>query len=74
MTASTLRALSQAGPGVTGASLEARVIAALQHVEGTYGGYPHFMMNEIREQPETLRSTLRGRLLEDGLRARPKGG
>src|SRR5947207_14453783 len=27
------------------------------------GGYPHFMLKEICEQPETLRSTLRGRLL-----------
>ena len=31
------------------------------------GGYPHFMLKEIHEQPETLRSTMRGRLiLEDG--------
>ncbi len=27
------------------------------------GGYPHFMLKEISEQPETVRSTLRGRLL-----------
>jgi len=27
------------------------------------GGYPHFMLKEICEQPETVRSTLRGRLL-----------
>jgi len=27
------------------------------------GGYPHFMLKEIREQPETVRSTLRGRLV-----------
>src|SRR6266849_3847663 len=31
------------------------------------GGYPHFMLKEICEQPETVRSTLRGRVLfEDG--------
>jgi glucosamine--fructose-6-phosphate aminotransferase (isomerizing) len=31
------------------------------------GGYPHFMLKEICEQPETVRATLRGRLLfEDG--------
>src|SRR6266849_1517094 len=31
------------------------------------GGYPHFMLKEICEQPETARSTLRGRVLfEDG--------
>jgi glucosamine--fructose-6-phosphate aminotransferase (isomerizing) len=27
------------------------------------GGYPHFMLKEICEQPESVRSTLRGRLL-----------
>jgi len=31
------------------------------------GGYPHFMLKEIYEQPETVQATLRGRLLfEDG--------
>ncbi len=31
------------------------------------GGYPHFMLKEIGEQPQSVRSTLRGRLLfEDG--------
>jgi glutamine---fructose-6-phosphate transaminase (isomerizing) len=29
------------------------------------GGYPHFMYKEIMEQPETIRETLRGRLLEE---------
>ena len=29
------------------------------------GGYPHFMLKEIMEQPESLRNTLRGRLLEE---------
>ncbi|MGH7577273.1 MAG: glutamine--fructose-6-phosphate transaminase (isomerizing) [Longimicrobiales bacterium] len=29
------------------------------------GGHEHFMLKEIFEQPETLRNTLRGRLLED---------
>jgi glutamine---fructose-6-phosphate transaminase (isomerizing) len=28
------------------------------------GGYPHFMLKEIMEQPETLRETMRGRLME----------
>jgi glucosamine--fructose-6-phosphate aminotransferase (isomerizing) len=27
------------------------------------GGYPHFMLKEIHEQPETIRNTLRGRCL-----------
>ena len=29
------------------------------------GGYPHFMLKEIMEQPNTLRETTRGRLLEE---------
>lgn len=29
------------------------------------GGYPHYMLKEIFEQPETLRNTIRGRLLEE---------
>ena len=29
------------------------------------GGYPHFMLKEIMEQPESLRNTMRGRLLDD---------
>ncbi|NOZ05259.1 MAG: glutamine--fructose-6-phosphate transaminase (isomerizing) [Chloroflexi bacterium] len=30
------------------------------------GGYPHYMLKEIHEQPDTIEDTLRGRLLEDG--------
>ncbi|MEN8376108.1 MAG: glutamine--fructose-6-phosphate transaminase (isomerizing) [Gemmatimonadota bacterium] len=29
------------------------------------GGHPHFMLKEINEQPETLRQTMRGRLLTE---------
>lgn len=29
------------------------------------GGYAHFMLKEIMEQPETLRNSLRGRILDD---------
>ncbi|MEO0072001.1 MAG: glutamine--fructose-6-phosphate transaminase (isomerizing) [candidate division WOR-3 bacterium] len=29
------------------------------------GGYPHFMLKEIFEQPETITNTLRGRILKD---------
>ncbi len=29
------------------------------------GGYEHFMLKEIHEQPETLESTMRGRILRD---------
>ncbi|OLC06463.1 MAG: glutamine--fructose-6-phosphate aminotransferase [Gemmatimonadetes bacterium 13_1_40CM_70_11] len=37
------------------------------------GGYPHFMLKEIWEQPETVRSTLRGRLVFDEGVARLNG-
>jgi glucosamine--fructose-6-phosphate aminotransferase (isomerizing) len=37
------------------------------------GGYAHFMLKEIFEQPESLRNTLRGHLLEDEGTARLRG-
>src|SRR5216683_7289364 len=37
------------------------------------GGHAHFMHKEIAEQPETIRSTLRGRLMGDGSVARLNG-
>jgi glucosamine--fructose-6-phosphate aminotransferase (isomerizing) len=37
------------------------------------GGYPHFMLKEICEQPETVKSTLRGRLMFEEGRARLNG-
>jgi glucosamine--fructose-6-phosphate aminotransferase (isomerizing) len=37
------------------------------------GGYPHFMLKEIHEQPDTTRATLRGRLLFDEGSARLDG-
>jgi glucosamine--fructose-6-phosphate aminotransferase (isomerizing) len=37
------------------------------------GGYDHFMLKEIMEQPESVRTTLRGRLLEDAGSARLGG-
>jgi glucosamine--fructose-6-phosphate aminotransferase (isomerizing) len=37
------------------------------------GGYPHFMLKEIMEQPESLRNALRGRLLEEEGAARLGG-
>ncbi|MDE6680532.1 MAG: glutamine--fructose-6-phosphate transaminase (isomerizing), partial [Muribaculaceae bacterium] len=32
------------------------------------GGYPHFMLKEIFEQPNTLRDCIRGRVVDDGRR------
>jgi len=37
------------------------------------GGYPHFMLKEICEQPESIRNTLRGHLLEEEGTARVSG-
>jgi len=37
------------------------------------GGYPHFMLKEIFEQPSSLRDVMRGRLLEDSGDARLGG-
>src|SRR5213075_906489 len=37
------------------------------------GGHAHFMLKEILEQPDTVRSTLRGRLQGDGTVARLNG-
>jgi glucosamine--fructose-6-phosphate aminotransferase (isomerizing) len=37
------------------------------------GGFPHFMLKEICEQPESVRNTLRGRLLEEEGTARLQG-
>ncbi|MCX7847755.1 MAG: glutamine--fructose-6-phosphate transaminase (isomerizing) [bacterium] len=37
------------------------------------GGYPHFMLKEICEQPETIRNAFRGRLLPDHATAKLGG-
>ena len=34
--------------------------------EAEKGGYPHFMLKEIMEQPRALRDTMRGRLINEG--------
>ncbi|MDE2079052.1 MAG: glutamine--fructose-6-phosphate transaminase (isomerizing) [Patescibacteria group bacterium] len=41
--------------------------------EATRGGYPHFMLKEIFEAPETIKNALRGRLLADEGRAKLGG-
>lgn len=40
-----------------------RITWSLEKVQK--GGYPHFMLKEIYEQPETICDAMRGRLLED---------
>ncbi|MDE7179799.1 MAG: glutamine--fructose-6-phosphate transaminase (isomerizing) [Muribaculaceae bacterium] len=37
------------------------------------GGYPHFMLKEIFEQPSTLRDCIRGRVVADGTRINLNG-
>jgi glucosamine--fructose-6-phosphate aminotransferase (isomerizing) len=43
----------------------------LQHIQK--GGYPHFMLKEIFEQPETVNDSMRGRILPDDGRAKLGG-
>lgn len=37
------------------------------------GGYPHFMLKEIFEQPDTLRDCIRGRVIDDGRKINVNG-
>ena len=37
----------------------------LQPTTSTLGGYPHYMLKEIFEQPETIANAMRGRLSLD---------
>ncbi|GAC1344019.1 MAG: glutamine--fructose-6-phosphate transaminase (isomerizing) [Candidatus Dormibacteria bacterium] len=49
-----------------GVAVEARVITVDWEAEQAQkGGYPHFMLKEIHEQPEALASALRGRIDAD---------
>ncbi len=51
-----------------GTPAEARVIAVTWEAEQAQkNGFPHFMLKEIHEQPEALRSALQGRVDDDGL-------
>ncbi len=48
-----------------------KIIKNLSHVEwdmdaAEKGGYPHFMIKEIHEQPKALRDTMRPRIVKDG--------
>ncbi len=51
-----------------GTAVEARVITVTWEAEQAQkNGFPHFMLKEIHDQPEALRSALRGRIDDDGL-------
>ena len=48
-----------------------KIIKELSHVEwdmdaAEKGGYPHFMIKEIHEQPKAIRDTMRPRIIKDG--------
>ncbi len=54
-------------------------ILDMKHERATTGGYAHFMLKEIFEQPETIHNAMRGRLSDDdatavfgGLNLRPQ--
>ena len=57
------------------ANVQHRLVSAIEWdlKAAELGGYPHFMLKEICEQPETVRSTLRGRLIFDEGTARLNG-
>ena len=57
------------------AQVQARPVDAIEWEsdEIALGGYPHFMLKEICEQPQTVRNTLRGRLLYGDGTARLNG-
>jgi glucosamine--fructose-6-phosphate aminotransferase (isomerizing) len=66
-----LAAVSPNGLTITsldGTIIEPRVIAVTWEAEQAQkNGFPHFMLKEIHEQPEALRSALRGRIDDNGL-------
>jgi glucosamine--fructose-6-phosphate aminotransferase (isomerizing) len=66
-----LAAVSPKGLTITsldGTIIEPRVIAVTWEAEQAQkNGFPHFMLKEIHEQPEALRSALRGRIDDSGL-------
>jgi glucosamine--fructose-6-phosphate aminotransferase (isomerizing) len=66
-----LAAASPDGVTITsldGTPVEPRVIAVTWEAEQAQkNGFPHFMLKEIHEQPEALRSALRGRIDDGGL-------
>jgi glucosamine--fructose-6-phosphate aminotransferase (isomerizing) len=58
-----------------GTPVEQRVITVDWDAEQAQkGGYPHFMLKEIHEQPGTLRAALRDRISETGLVTLPELG
>jgi glucosamine--fructose-6-phosphate aminotransferase (isomerizing) len=65
-----LAAASSDGVTITsldGTPVDARVIAVDWEAEQAQkNGFPHFMLKEIHEQPEALRSALRGRIDDGG--------
>ncbi len=58
--------------GVTVTDLDGNVVEKPVHTiewdasAAEKGGYPHFMLKEINEQPQVIRDTLRGRFAADG--------
>ncbi|MBV8527422.1 MAG: glutamine--fructose-6-phosphate aminotransferase, partial [Candidatus Dormibacteraeota bacterium] len=62
------------GPGtitvetLDGEPTEPRLVAVeWDAIQAQKNGYPHFLLKEIHEQPETLRNALRGRIADTGL-------
>lgn len=51
-----------------GAIVEREIVESdVEHDAGDKGGYRHYMLKEIHEQPSVIRNTLQGRLSETGI-------
>lgn len=52
----------------TGKQIERPIVeSTVEHDAGTKGGYRHYMLKEIHEQPAVLRNALKGRIDSNGL-------
>ena len=52
----------------TGTPVERDIIESdVEHDAGDKGGYRHYMLKEIHEQPSVIRNTLQGRLSDNGI-------
>lgn len=53
---------------INGDQVEREIIeSTVEHDAGDKGGYRHYMLKEIHEQPTVLRNAIKGRISQDGL-------
>src|SRR6202162_4543405 len=62
-------------PQLAGSAVEARIVTVDWEAEQAQkNGYPHFLLQEIHEQPEAVRNALRGRIYDMGMVVLPELG